>query len=385
MAWNEPGKGRDPWGSPQRGRGDGPNPPDLDEMVRNMQRKFGSLFGGGRGEGGGVLGIVGLVLVAFLAVEMVHIVQPAQRGVVLRFGAHVATLNPGPAIRLPRPFERVIKVDIEEVSQFSHKALMLTQDENIVDVELAVQYRRSDAAAYLFNVLNPDATLGQAAESAVREVAGKTTMDVILGEGRSEVAEATRALLQNTLNQYESGIDVLSVNLVDAQPPEPVQAAFADAIKSREDQERIINEAQAYANDVLPRARGAAARLMEEANAYRESTIARADGEADRFLQILAEYERAPAVTRERLYIEAVEGVLAGSNKVIVGNGMDAFVFDAKLGAGKAGQASGEAFSYAKIKDFAIDEGMLTLRSSGLRKVKDGVTTIEEIVRETVK
>ncbi len=323
MAWNEPGKGRDPWGGNGGGRGEGPNPPDLDEMVRNMQRKLGGMFGGGgggrrSGESGGIFGVIGLIVIAFLAFEMIHIIQPAERGIVLRFGAHVATLTPGPAIRLPRPFERVIKVDIDEVSQFSHKALMLTQDENIVDVELAVQYRRGDAALYLFNVVGPEATLGQAAESAVREIAGKTTMDFILGAGRAEVAQATQVLLQQVLDQYNSGIVVLSVNLVDAQPPEPVQAAFADAIKAREDQERIINEAQAYANDVLPRARGAAARLMEEANAYRESAIARAEGEADRFRQILTEYERAPIVTRERLYIEAVEGVLAGSTKVIV-------------------------------------------------------------------
>ena len=324
MAWNEPGKGRDPWGGGDNGsgRGDG----DVDKVVRDLQRKLSGMFGGGgRGnENGSLFTVVALAAVALLAWEMVHIVQPGERGVVLRFGAHVATLEPGPAIRMPRPFERVIKVNIEQVSQYSHNALMLTQDENIVDVELAVQYRRGDAAAFLFNVVEPDMTLGQAAESAIREVAGKTTMDLILGEGRSEVARATQELLQQTLDQYQAGITVLSVNLVDAQPPEQVQAAFADAIMAREDQVRIINEAEAYANDVIPRARGAAARQIEEANAYRESVIARARGEADRFVRVLTEYERAPVVTRERMYIEAIEDVLAGSHKVIVdieGNG----------------------------------------------------------------
>ncbi len=320
MSWNEPGKGRDPWG----GR-DGQESPDFDEMVRNMQRKLGGLFGGGgggrrggSGESAGVVGVLLLVVVALLAFEMVHIIEPSQRGVVLRFGKHVQTLEPGPAVRFPRPIEQVIRVNVEEVSQYTHKALMLTQDENIVDIELGVQYRRIDAPAYVFNVDGPEETLAAAAESAVREVAGKTTMDFILGAGRAEVAAATMQLLQSTLDHYETGFDVLAVNLVDAQPPEPVQNAFEDAIKAREDQVRIINEAQAYANDVLPRARGAAARQIEEANAYREGTVARAQGEANRFLQILTEYERAPSITRERLYIETIESVLAASNKVLI-------------------------------------------------------------------
>ena len=282
MSWNEPGKGRDPWG----GR-DGQNAPDLAELVRSMQRKLSGLFGGGRrgggtggSEGAGTVVIVLIVIVALLAFEMVHIIEAGQRGIVLRFGEHVATLEPGPAVRLPRPIERVIRVDVEEVEQFTHKAL--------------------------------------AAESAVREVAGKTTMDFILGSGRAEVAAQTAKLLQSTLDSYQSGIDVIAVNLVDAQPPEAVQSAFEDAIRAREDQERIINEAQAYANDVLPRARGAAARQIEEANAYREGTVARAQGEANRFLQILAEYERAPSVTRERLYLETIEAVLGASSKVLI-------------------------------------------------------------------
>lgn len=317
MAWNEPGKDRDPWGGGNNGsgRGDG----DVDKVVRDLQRKLSGVFGGGRGnDNGSLFTVIAMVAVAVLAWEMVHIVQPGERGVVLRFGAHVATLEPGPAIRLPRPFERVIKVDIEQVFQYTHNALMLTQDENIVDVALEVQYRRGDAAAFLFNVVDPDMTLGQAAESAIREVSGKTTMDLMLGEGRAEVARATQELVQQTLDQYQAGITVVTVNLVDAQPPEPVQAAFSDAIRAREDQVRIINEAEAYSNDVIPRARGAAARQLEEANAYRESVIARARGEADRFVRVLAEYERAPAVTRERMYIEAVQEVLAGSHKVIV-------------------------------------------------------------------
>lgn len=316
MAWNEPGKGRDPWG----GRGGNQGAPDLDEMVRNMQRKLGGLFGGGGAGGGGsgTLGIIGLVLLGLLTWETIHIVQPGERGVVLRFGQHVATLEPGPAIRFPRPIEGVHKVNVEEVKQFSHKALMLTEDENIVDVELAVQFRRTDAATYLFNVVGPEQTLGEAAESAIREIAGKNTMDFILGAGRAEVAQTTQALLQTVLDDYNSGLTVLAVNLVDAQPPEQVQPAFADAIKAREDQERIINQAQAYANDLIPRARGGAARQLEEANAYLESVVSRAEGEAARFTQLLQEYERAPAVTRQRLYLETVEWVLENNSKVLI-------------------------------------------------------------------
>lgn len=325
MAWNEPGKGgrdRDPWG----GRGDEPGGPDLDELIKGMQRKFGGLFGGGRkgggrGETGSMVGLISIVVLLVLAFEMIHIIEPSQRGVVLRFGAHVQTLMPGPAIRLPRPFERVERVNVEEVERYSHKALMLTQDENIVDVELNVQFRRTDPTAYLFNVQNPESTLGEAAESAIREIAGKATLDFILTEGRAEVAASTRTLLQETLDQYEAGITVISVNLVDAQPPEPVQAAFADAIRAREDRERLVNEAQAYANDVVPRARGAAARQLEEANAYRESVTARAEGEASRFTQLLAEYQRAPDVTRQRLYIESIEAVLASANMVLMDGG----------------------------------------------------------------
>lgn len=320
MSWNEPGKGKDPWGGRGGNGSGGQGPENLDEMVRRMQRKLGGLFGGG-GPGGGIfgsLGIIGLVLLGILAWETIHIINPGENGVVLRFGQHVATLEPGPAIRFPRPIERVYKVDVEEVKQFSHKALMLTEDENIVDVELAVQFRRTDAPTYLFNVVEPEQTLGEAAESAIREVAGKNTMDFILGAGRAEVAQSTQVLLQDVLDSYNSGLTVLAVNLVDAQPPEPVQPAFADAIKAREDQERIINQAQAYANDVIPRARGAAARQLEEANAYLEGTVARAEGEAARFTQLLTEYELAPVVTRQRLYLETVESVLEKNHKVII-------------------------------------------------------------------
>lgn len=337
MAWNEPGGGnKDPWG----GRGD-QGPPDLDEVVRKMQEKVGGLFGGRRrgGGGGGKPGFAGFGLIFGLVAVIwlfsgIYIVDAGKRGVVLRFGAFTEATMPGPHWHIPYPIEQVEIVDVEqrrfvEIGYRSaggsqsavivpREALMLTQDENIVNIQIAVQYQVDDPRRYLFNVRDPDAVLKQTAESAIREVVGKSKMDFVLKEGRAEVVSKIKALMQATLNQYQSGLLVSDVNLQDAQPPEEVQGAFSDAIKAREDKERLKNEAETYANEVIPKARGIAARQLQEADAYKSALIAKAQGEADRFLALLKEYKRAPDVTRKRLYMETVEAVLARSNKVII-------------------------------------------------------------------
>jgi membrane protease subunit HflK len=241
---------------------------------------------------------------------------------------------PGPHWHIPYPIEQVEIVDVEqrrfvEIGYRSgaagqagvsvpREALMLTEDENIVNIQLAVQYQVSDPQRYLFDVRDPDAVLKQVAESAVREVIGKSKMDFVLGEGRAQVVSETKVLMQKALESYKAGLLVSDVNLQDAQPPEEVQAAFSDAIKSREDKERLKNEAQAYANDVVPRARGAAARQIQEADGYTEALIATAEGEASRFTQLLGEYQKAPEVTRKRLYLETMESVLGKTSKVLV-------------------------------------------------------------------
>jgi membrane protease subunit HflK len=325
MGWNEPpggDKGKDPWGN----RGNGEGPPDLDEIVRKMQQGLGGIFGkrpGSVGNNDGstlpwVLGII--LLLIWTAYDISYVIDQQERGVVLRFGAHVETLLPGLNFRFPRPVEKVYKVNVGQVRSITHKATMLTQDENIVDVEVAVQWQIGDANDYLFNVFSPSSTLRQVTESAVREVIGKNVLDFVLTEGRSEIAEKQRALIQETLNDYKSGIKVLSVEMQPAKPPDEVKAAFDDAIKAREDEQRLVNESEAYRNDIIPRARGAAARLREEANGYKARIIAKAEGEASRFDQLYAEYQRAPAVTRQRLYLDAIENVFSNTNKVLMDN-----------------------------------------------------------------
>ncbi|MBI1732405.1 MAG: FtsH protease activity modulator HflK [Gammaproteobacteria bacterium] len=323
MAWNEPpggrNGGRDPWG----GRGNDPGPPDLDELLRRMQRGFGGWFGGGPTAGdrrlppvywiGGLL-----ILLAALLFDITHIIDQQERGVVLRFGRYVATLQPGLNFVFPSLVDEVIRVNVGQVRSITHKATMLTQDENIVDVEVAVQWRISDPADYVFNVMNPPETLGQVTESAVRRIIGKSKLDFVLTEGRSEIAQAQQQLMQKVMGDYRAGILVVTVDMQPAKPPEQVKEAFDDAIKAREDEQRLVNEAEAYGNEIRPRARGAAARLREEANGYKASVIARAEGEAARFEQLLAEYERAPAVTRERLYLDAMQNVLASTGKVLL-------------------------------------------------------------------
>jgi len=344
MAWNEPGGGKDPWSGQGSGRGGDQGPPDLDEIVRKLQAKMGGLFGGRRGGGAGVGGggssmrslgaIVGVAAVVWLLVGGIYIVDEGKRGVELTFGKFSQETMPGPHWHIPYPIEQVDLVDVgrhgsievgyrsaggtSDQQPVPREALMLTQDENIVDIRLEVQYQIKDARAYLFNVRDPDDTLKQATESAIREIIGKNKMDFVLTEGRGEIVIQAKPLIQAILDEYKTGIRVTVVNLVEAQPPEEVQGAFVDAIKAREDEDRQKQEAQAYANDVIPKARGAAARQTEEANGYKLSVIAKAEGEASRFEQLLTEYAKAPEVMRKRLYLDTMQDVLTRSSKVTV-------------------------------------------------------------------
>ena len=318
MAWNE-GNGKNPWNNrPDQ------TPPDLDEVVKNLQKKVTSLFGGRGRPGGGskpsaggfwLFALIGLVL---WGLSGVYTVDAPERGVVLRFGEYAQSTMPGLRWHIPWPVETVEKVNVAQINRFDYKNQMLTADENIVYIEVQVQYRRADAQSYLFNVQFADETLKQVSESAIREVVGKSTAESILGLGRDAIVQSGKALMQETLNLYQAGIEIQSVNLVKAQPPPEVQAAVDDATKAREDEQRLRLEAQAYANDILPKAEGEAARRREDAEAYKARVLNDAEGEASRFSQLLTEYEKAPEVTRERLYLESVESVYRNSSKVLL-------------------------------------------------------------------
>jgi membrane protease subunit HflK len=320
MAWNEPGGDkRDPWG----GKG-GDGPPDLDELARKLRASVNRLFGrrGGR-EGGSPAGtpisfgfILGLAVVAWV-VSGIYIIDPAERGVVLQLGEFKEITGPGPHW-YARFIETVEKVNVDRVRTVSHKAKILTKDENIIQVELAVQYQVKDPKDYLFKVRDPDYTLQEATESAMREVIGSITMDDFLSGGRGELVSQTKELLQTMMDRYQTGLLLTSVNLLDPQPPEEVQGAFQDAIKAQEDEVRYKNEAEAYARDIVPKARGDAKRMREEAGAYKEQVIAKAGGETSRFLQTLKEYKKAPEITRKRLYLETMEAVVANTSKVVM-------------------------------------------------------------------
>lgn len=328
MAWNEPGgnKDQDPWGN--RKKEDGP--PDLDEIVRKMQDKFGSILGGrkGRGDRGGDGGsgsgfmfgaLIVIALVVWLA-SGIYIVDSAERGVVLRFGKYSTTTGPGPHWHIPVPFETVDKVNVDKVQTTSHMSQMLTKDENLIQIKLAMQYRVKNAQNYLFSVRDPDNTLKEASESALREVVGSKRLDDILSVtgGREILVNETQNKTQDILDRYNTGLVVVKANLESTQPPQEVQSAFEDAIKAREDEDRYKKQAEAYERDIIPKAEGDAQRLTEEAEAYKQQMIEKARGDSSRFLQTYAEYRKAPEVTRRRLYIEAMENVLSRSSKVLV-------------------------------------------------------------------
>ena len=350
MAWNEPGgngKQRDPWGGDQ-------GPPDLDEALRKFREKLGGIFGGGGGGGrrgssdaaaaGGIFGMLLALAGAFWLYLGVNLIDEQERAVVLRFGKFHEILGPGFNWN-PRMIDTVIPVNVTKERQYESRSLMLTQDEAIVELPIKVQYNIADVRAFVINVKDPEVSLGHAADSALRHVVGSSKLEQALSEGRAAIADETRTKLQSYLDLYGTGIQIVKVTIQEAKPPPEVKAAFDDVIKAKEDEERLKNEASAYANGVVPEARGRAQRQIEEANAYRAKVVAEAQGEAQRFEKLLAEYSKAPEVTRERLYLDSIERVYRNSSKVLVdvegGNNMLYLPLD-RIGRG-AGAASPEA------------------------------------------
>ncbi len=328
MAWNEPGnqKDKDPWGD---NRGGNQGPPDLDEVVRKIQGKFDKIFGGkGSGTGSqqpgpggqksGFLGVIVLVVIAVVAIiNSVFTVDEQERGVVLRLGEYNRTVEPGLQFKLPL-LEAVIPVNVTQIRNASMKKLMLTQYENVVEIQMNVQYRIADPVEFALRAEDPHRSLEHAAESSLRHEVGNTALDPILTTGRIVVAEQTALRLQDYMKRYQTGIEVRKVNIDQAQAPVEVQAAFDDVQKAKLDKERYINEAEAYANTIVPESRGKAQRIIEEANAYKDRVVARAEGETSRFLNLLTEYRKAPDVTRERMYLDTIQKVLSSSSKVLV-------------------------------------------------------------------
>jgi modulator of FtsH protease HflK len=340
MSLNDPNWGR----GGSRGPGGNQGPPDLDELWRSFNRRLNELFGG-RGSGGdgglppsppsgrmlgGGAGVLILLVVAVWLASGFYVVDAASRAVVLTFGRYTEETGPGLRWRMPYPIQSQEVVNLSQVrtlevgyrnnvkTKVLKESLMLTDDENIVDLQFAVQYVVTDARAWLFNNRRPEEVAMQTAEAAMREVIGKSRMDAILYEGQDNIANQAQVLMQQILNNYKTGIELSRVTIQNAQPPEQVQAAFDDAVKAGQDRERQKNEGQAYANDVIPKARGAASRLKAESEGYRARVIANAEGEASRFQQVLAEYSKAPAVTRERMYLDTIQQVLSSTSKVLL-------------------------------------------------------------------
>jgi membrane protease subunit HflK len=381
MPWNEPGKDKDPWG--QRNN-DGP--PDLDELFKTLKGKFGGIFGGGNakipripggsGNIGGIVGFIAVALVIVWALTGIYIVDEGWRGVETRFGAKSKVTQSGPHWHLPWPIEDVELINVEANRTTRRESKMLTRDENIVVMSLEVQYNIKDAQDFTFEVRDPDNTLQQVAETAIREVVGNNDMDLILTEGRAVIGSETKAIMQEILDSYNTGLNVLTVNMGEAQPPEEVQDAFDDAIKAREDEQRIINEANAYRNGVVPQARGDAQALLENSEAYKTRVIKAAEGETSRFNQLLAEYQRAPEVTRERIYIDTMESVMSRSPKVLIdienGNNLMFLPLDQLLsgGSNRQGSSQGDAESGNGSTQSLMDEFKKNVSRSRSRETR---------------
>ncbi|WP_432470806.1 FtsH protease activity modulator HflK [Amphritea sp. HPY] len=334
MAWNEPGgngKDQDPWNSGGRRGGGGGNdqgPPDLDEALQKLQEKLNGIFGksGGKGSGGsgsgpassgGFLGVIALVLLIGWGVMGVYTVDQQERGVVLRLGKYYETVMPGLQWNPPL-IDDVMTVNVTRVNAYDHRSLMLTEDENIVDVSLTVQYVIADPKAYKLKVRDPEVSLAHASESALRHTVGGSEMNSILTEGREILGTDVKTRLQSYMDAYQTGLRITQVNVKEAKAPSQVQDAFDDVIKAREDEQRSINESESYRNGIVPEARGIAQRMKEEANGYRERVVAQSEGDANRFVALLSEYKKAPEVTRERLYLDAMEAVYSNNSKVLV-------------------------------------------------------------------
>jgi modulator of FtsH protease HflK len=365
MAWNQPGGGQNnPWG-----RRPGQGGPDLDERIKSWQRKLESLLrpGGKGGEGGSLLLLIGLVVVALWLASGFFQIKSAERGVVLRFGKLIDVRNEGWGWRWPWPIETVSKVNVANVNSTDFKQRVLTSDVNLVDLHFSVQYQYTDPKKYLFQVFDPDATLNEVSEAAIREVVGRSKLEeVLVGGTRPQITKRTKALIQQTLNYYNTGITVTTVNLIDVQVPEPVIPSQRDANKALADQERFTKESEAYANSIIPVAQGAAVRMQQDAQAYKAQVTAIAQGQAERFTELLAAYEQAPEITRKRLYMDSIESLLARAHKVVI---------DQKAGGGAGG---GNMFYLPldKLLDKAAarDVEQPTESSSGVPKEQDTVT-----------
>ena len=328
MAWNEPGgnsNNQDPWGNRKRG-GQKQGPPDLDEALRKLQDNLKSLFGGGKkpgstGSGGGfgfgVVAVVVAVLAAMWLYTAVYSLDEQEQAVILRLGKYHETVGPGLNIYFP-PMDRKYEQNVTRERAYTRQGPMLTEDENIIEVPLTVQYKINNLQDFVLNVASPELSLQQATESAQRHVVGSTAMDQVLTEGREVLAVQVKERLQRFLDTYRTGITVTQVNVQNAQAPREVQESFDDVIRAREDEQREKNQAETYANGVIPEARGQAQRLREEANGYRDETVSRAEGEADRFTKLVTEYRKAPEVTRQRLYLETMQEVLSNTSKVLL-------------------------------------------------------------------
>jgi membrane protease subunit HflK len=312
----------------------------------------------------------------------IYIIDPAERGVVLRFGAFQTSTTQGPHWHIPYPVESVYKVNVEQVRSaeigfrnaqnsysggVSSESLMLTRDENMVDVKLAVQYKIANAQDYLFNVSNPELTLSHVVQSIIRQVVGDNTMDFVLTTGRDQVAQEVKTASQALINDYGLGIQITAVTMQDAQPPVQLKAAFDDVVKAREDEQRYINEARAYANDIVPKARGASQRLLAEAEAYKSEVVSKSEGEAYRFSQILTEYTKAPGVTKERLYRETLEDVLSNTNKVIVDSNSNSLMYlpiDQLINSNRVTRSGSSTSTYNQTPSGQSDESVLRSREN---------------------
>ncbi len=331
MSWNEPGdrddkaKKKDPWGRP-----DEEGPPNIDEALRQLQRKLRSLFGQGDGPTttfGGTnkpatnktfgFTLAGIVALVVYVISGIYVVEPAEEAVVLRLGKYIETVGPGPHWIAPI-IETKEVLNVQEIKTTKHGGQMLTKDENIVSAEIAVQYRINDAKDYLFNLVQPEKSLQQVSESALRAVVGQSTLNEVLTSGRGEIGAEIRKQIQQNLNNYKSGLEISDLAMQQTKAPEEVKAAFDDAIKAQQDEERLVNEAQAYSRKIIPIAEGRAKRTFEEARAYKERVILEAQGKTAKFAEILPEYKRAPQVTRDRLFIDTMQDVYTNTTKVLV-------------------------------------------------------------------
>ena len=381
MAWNEPGgnKNKDPWGN--RGGNDGP--PDLDEVFKKFMDKLNGLLGSsggssrGTSSGNNTAGIIALLVIAaiiWLATGTYKIAE-AERGVVLTFGKHSYTVESGLHWHIPAPIQQVLKVDVSNIQEFPLKSTMLTQDQNIIDVDITVQYKVGIAEDYLFNMRSPTRTLAEATESALRQHIGRSSMDYVFGDGREDIATSTMETTQEILDSYKSGLEIRVVNLQEAKPPEPVKASFDDVTKAVEDEVKLKNQAESYRNEILPTARGESARMLEQSKAYKQEVVARAEGEAKRFTNLYKEYRKAPAITRDRMYLDTVEAVLSQSSKIMVdvkgGNNMIYLPLDKML---KNTDASGNTVQRAgrldNTRNNNFDNGDFNTRSSRTREAR---------------